>query len=149
MRTEILTPFLLVLAALPAASCVFHVGACRTHDYTEFSMPDDDGNPARDLRSENRSRIDRLRLGMTVDEVREVMGSSSTWINESIGWVSNPYRSESFATDDGKTELVLYYYTRLATSDNLITDDELTPVWFRDGKLVGWGQTYHDRARAR
>jgi hypothetical protein len=144
MRKSILTPLLLTLAALPATSCVFHVGG---YGSGEYYVPDD-AHTARDLRSDNRGKIDRLQLGMTVDQVKEIMGTSSTWLNEPIGWVSNPYRSESFVDKDGQTELVLYYYTRINKSDNLITDDELTPVGFRDGKLVGWGQSYLERANA-
>ena len=144
MRKSILAPLLLTLAALPATSCYFHIGGSGPGEYY---VPSADPNTARDLRSENRARIERLQLGMTVDQVKEIMGASSTWLNEAIGWVSNPYRSESFVDKDGQTVLVLYYYTRINQSDNLITDDELTPIGFRDGKLVGWGQSYLENAK--
>ena len=34
---------------------------------------------------------------------------------------------------------VQYLYTYMKQRDDQITDDELTPLVFNDGKLIGWG----------
>ena len=51
----------------------------------------------------------------------------------------NPMREETVAGSDGAEYLVLFYYTDVRERDDRITDDELTPVAFRDGKVAGVG----------
>ena len=60
-------------------------------------------------------------------------------------WIDNPYRSEILTGKDGKSCQVIYYYTELKQRDDKITDDELTPLVFEDGKLIGWGYPFLDR----
>lgn len=52
--------------------------------------------------------------------------------------ISNPYRSEILQGKEKKFEIV-YYVTDVKRDDGTITDDELTPLVFDDGKLIGWG----------
>jgi hypothetical protein len=51
-------------------------------------------------------------------------------------------REEKLQAADGAALEVLYYYTDLRQRDDRITDDELTPLVFRDGKLAGKGYDY-------
>jgi hypothetical protein len=51
----------------------------------------------------------------------------------------NPMREEALNGTDGAQYLVLFYYTDVRQRDDKITDDELTPVVFRDGKVAGVG----------
>ena len=37
---------------------------------------------------------------------------------------------------------MLFYYTDVRTKDDKITDDELTPVVLREGKVVGIGYPF-------
>jgi hypothetical protein len=60
-------------------------------------------------------------------------------------WIDNPYRSETLTGKDGKNYDVLYYYSDLKQRDDKITDDELTPLVFHDGKLIGWGYPFLDQ----
>jgi hypothetical protein len=60
-------------------------------------------------------------------------------------WIDNPYRNETLTGKDGKSYEVLYYYTELKQRDDRITDDELTPLVFHDGKLIGWGYPFLDQ----
>jgi len=53
--------------------------------------------------------------------------------------INNPYRVEAFKGKDGHIHEVLYYYTDLKKDDGVITNDELTPIVLKDGKVVGWG----------
>ena len=55
--------------------------------------------------------------------------------------VTNPYRSEILQGNEKKLE-VLYYYTDKKSSDDAITDDELTPLVFDNGELIGWGWSF-------
>jgi hypothetical protein len=54
-------------------------------------------------------------------------------------------REEQVKGRDGADYLVLFYYTDLVTRDDKITDDELTPVVLRDGKVVGVGYPFLKR----
>ncbi len=35
---------------------------------------------------------------------------------------------------------IVYYYTDTIKADKAITDDELTPLVFKDDRLIGWGR---------
>lgn len=58
---------------------------------------------------------------------------------------NNPYRSE-FLVGSKETLEILYYYTDLKRRDGAVTDDELTPLVFKDGKLMGWGHSLLDES---
>jgi len=100
------------------------------------------------LRLQNRQRLMQLEVGMTKKEVMEVMGEGTAenkvWQGAFYGgWATvdqanNPYRSETLQGKD-KVFLVWYYYTDVKNRDGAVTDDELTPVVFDKGKVIGWG----------
>ncbi|MEJ2546557.1 MAG: DUF3192 domain-containing protein [Gemmatimonadota bacterium] len=115
------------------------------------------------FRETNRENLERLRPGMTRDQVFDVMGTESVSAagTESAGPVEiaedtlgvnqlqipiggprpllqNPHRSETYEAAGYDWE-VLFYYTRVEDDDGRVTDDELTPVVLRDGTLVGIG----------
>jgi len=46
--------------------------------------------------------------------------------------ITNPYCSETLKGKDGYTYEVLFYYTDIKKQDGAITDDELTPLVFKD-----------------
>lgn len=89
------------------------------------------------LREANTENLKRLAPGMDKAVVVQIMGTEPS--KSLFMWIDNPYRSESIVGKDGRTYEVLYYYTDLKQRDDKITDDELTPVIFAEGKLVGWG----------
>ncbi len=55
--------------------------------------------------------------------------------------ITNPYRTEMYRSNSHSFELLLYY-TDKKRADGAITDDELTPIILKDGKLEGWGWSY-------
>lgn len=73
---------------------------------------------------DNRQKINQLRIGMTKEQVKKIMGE--------------PLSKESYATPR-----VWYYYTKNQWFDGAVTRDETTPVVFNDdGVLEGWGTEY-------
>ena len=64
-----------------------------------------------------------LRVGMTKQQVLEIMGE--------------PLKDEVFCQPD-----LWYYYTGTVWADGLITADECTPLVFENGKLIGWGNNF-------
>ncbi|GEM_PF-1027512 len=73
----------------------------------------------------NRENLNKLRIGMTQEEVRSVMGEPM------IGQVYN-------------TEHHWFYYTRTRWSDGMATRDECTPVVFDElGLLIGIGNQFY------
>lgn len=113
------------------------LGACST-----FMM-----DPLEQLRAANQQNIGKLSPGMTRLEVTSVMGESQAGggLPEVVfGRVQylrakNPMREEKLAGSDGAEYDVLFYYTDVKQLDDKITDDELTPVALRDGKVAGVG----------
>lgn len=116
------------------------------------------------FRERNRSNLDRLEVGMTREEVLDLMGTETiraagsegagVGVSEDSLSVSrieiplgarpvlrNPHRSGTFEAGGHAWE-VFYYYTDLVRDDGLVTDDELTPVVLRDGVVTGWGWSF-------
>ena len=94
------------------------------------------------VRATNRENLKQLSIGMNKSDVLTIM-STETIKTRSNRTINNPYRSEILKGKD-KTLEVLYYYTDLKKADNAITDDELTPLVFDSGKLIGWGWSFLD-----
>ena len=90
-------------------------------------------------RKENRTNLLRLSVGMTKEEVLQIMGVRTyRTIDLTDEDITNPYRSESYQAG-GSVWQVLFYYTDIKADDGAITDDELTPIVLKDGRLDGWG----------
>ena len=104
-------------------------------------------DPLEQLRDANKQNIARLSVGHTRFEVESIMGDAKAGggLPEVLfGRVQylqarNPMREERIVGTDGIEYEVLFYYTDLRTRDDKITDDELTPVVLREGKVVGLG----------
>lgn len=79
-----------------------------------------------------RDNLNKLEVGMTKQQVIEVMGS--------------PYTREVFPDEAGQSVEVLVYITQY-TDSGAIPDSDKTPVCLRDGKLIGWGRNFYDRTQ--
>ena len=91
------------------------------------------------IRADNRQNLIKLSMGMSKAEVLNTMGTKTIWAEGTT--INNPYRSETLQGKD-KTLEVLYYYTDIKRADGAITDDELTPIVFDNGKVIGWGWSF-------
>jgi hypothetical protein len=108
-------------------------------------------DPLEVMRDANKQKIAQLSVGMSRGEVEKaVMGNDVAGgkiFDVLFGRFQyldarNPMREERVRGADGADYEVLFYYTDLRERDNKITDDELTPVVFRDGRIVGIGYDY-------
>lgn len=99
-----------------------------------------------DMRELNRGNLKRLAVGMTKEQAMAIMGTR-TFRDEDDGdfVVPNPYRSESYQALDGTMYELLSYYTDLNRSDYQLSKDEMTPLIFENGKLIGWGWVFVDK----
>lgn len=137
-------PTLALLVAPFVSGCIFHVGGS-DGDYGEYATHV--RNSPTKVARDNRARLNELQPGMTETQVREVLRDTS-WSTGSTR-ITNPHRRESFPLADGRRAEVLYYYTETHESDGFISEDELTPLFFEDGALVGWGRSGFEAWRAR
>ena len=88
----------------------------------------------------NRAGLPLLNVGMSEEAVLKVMGTAK--MNTYSGLViNNPYRVETKIVGD-KTYRILMYVTDIKSDYRNITDDELTPLVFYEGKLIGWGWSF-------
>ncbi|MBF0523246.1 MAG: DUF3192 domain-containing protein [Candidatus Omnitrophica bacterium] len=100
----------------------------------------------------NRENLLKLSIGMTKDQALNIMGTkafTAGGFNFVGGYntagpavtITNPYRSEILQGKDKNLE-VIYYVTDDKTGNGVITDDDLTPLVFDNGKLIGWGRSF-------
>jgi hypothetical protein len=102
------------------------------------------------FRAINKEKIKLVVVGMSQGEVKGRMGSDKAGgglVDAIFGrfqhlQVSNPMREELLSGADGQEYYVMFYYTDLRTKDDKITDDELTPVVLREGKVIGIGYEF-------
>ena len=98
------------------------------------------------VRTANRRNLLKLSVGMTKEQALAIMGHKSGGGRFGEPTVNSPYKSEILQGKD-KTFEVLYYYTDIKSAiytanPATITDDELTPLVFDNGKLIGWGADF-------
>jgi outer membrane protein assembly factor BamE (lipoprotein component of BamABCDE complex) len=112
---RIATAIVMAASVSILAGCVVAVGDTRTDDESDW----------REMERENRSIIARLEPGMGIADVRSRLGT--------------PEFSESLEFSDGSYR-VLFYRTQRVEADGMTTRDETTPLIFRDGELLEWGE---------
>ena len=90
----------------------------------------------------NESALKAVKEGMSPEEVHNIMGQELL-----IGYafksdkyqpltIPNPYRIEEIP-DTGY--IIEYYIDSIRQADGIVHDDELMPLVFQDGKLIGRG----------
>jgi hypothetical protein len=98
------------------------------------------------VRTANRRNLMKLSVGMTKEKAMKIMGHKSGGGSFGEPAVNSPYKSEILPAG-GKTYEVLYYYTDVKSAiyianPSTVHDDELTPLVFDNGKLIGWGADF-------
>ena len=119
MRKALLVAAL--VAPLTLTGCVVSVGG------------DGDGSyhsSWEDREYKNRRKISNLALDMSITNVKDSLGV--------------PDFNELHQKSDDKIQ-VLYYRTQRKEGDGITTKDECTPLVFKNGVLVGWGDSAYDR----
>lgn len=99
------------------------------------------------INTRNQAGLYQLERGQSRAQVLETMGTEPQSVSKGIysaGSVPNPYCAETHEAGGHDWE-ILYYATSVSNSDGKLTEDELTPVVLRDGRLDGWGWTYMQR----
>jgi hypothetical protein len=98
------------------------------------------------VRAANRRNLLKLSVGMPREQALAIMGHKSGGGRFGEPTVNSPYKSEIMQRKDKIFE-VLYYYTDIKSviytaNPATITDEELTPLVFDNGKLIGWGTSF-------
>ena len=104
---------------LTLSGCVVSVGD------GEYGYDGEHYSSWEDREYKNRKRISSLDLDMTIERVKDKMGV--------------PDFNELYK-QDGDNVQVLFYRTQRIEGDGVTTKDECTPLVFKDGLLIGWGE---------
>jgi len=135
------------LVQISLLALVVFIGGCSAKNASKTPFEEATGEkPIKmtldEMRVINKKRLQKVSLGMTKPEVLAIMGTRTFYQRVPYYLVPNPYRVESLKAADGKIYEIVFYYTDLKKRDDALTDDELTPLAFNDGKLVGWGWSF-------
>lgn len=71
-------------------------------------------------------------------ENRQIINNLNMELGTIMARLGSPDFSEAFARGDDKYR-ILYYRTHRLRSDGQTTRDETTPLIFKNGYLIGWG----------
>ncbi|HKL50863.1 MAG TPA: DUF3192 domain-containing protein [Wenzhouxiangellaceae bacterium] len=115
-----------LIRGVVAGAIVLVLGGCSIHVTGKDGADGRDGGLV-EFERDNRLAIESLRLGMGLPEVQSVMPHESDF-------------SEAF-TVGGASYRVLFYRTQRVARDGVTTRDETTPLVFRNGELMGWGES--------
>ena len=116
-----------------------------------------------DMTSDNRENMFYLSLGMTREDVHEVMGTKKRTAyyskpltittrepetqyffltrKKSFSSVANPYKSETIVFAN-QQYLVDYYATGVSETDCEVQAEDLTPIVYQRNVLIGWGEEF-------
>jgi hypothetical protein len=90
----------------------------------------------------NESALKEVKEGMTMDQVHQIMGQELIigYTQQSDSYkpltIPNPYKTGPIK---GTGCIVEYYIESIRQADGVVSDDELMPLVFKDGKLLGRG----------
>ena len=77
---------------------------------------------------------------MSKDQVIAVMGTKTVktmWVD-----INSPYRVETLKDSNSQNLEILFFYTEEKDALSSVSDEELTPVVLKAGKVEGWGRIY-------
>ncbi|KPZ67510.1 MULTISPECIES: DUF3192 domain-containing protein [Shewanella] len=78
----------------------------------------------------NHNMLSEINIGQPIENIRKLMGRADF--------------TEAKATDNANFQ-IMFYRTHHVKSDGITTKDECTPLLFKDGKLIAWGQETYDQ----
>ena len=112
-------------------------GSALANDNTEPSAVDSNTVPLEQLAQGNQVNINKLTVGISKSAVVETMGTKVASTNN--GLVLNPFRSEAFQDKSSVQYEILYYVTEKNRPFQPIKNEQMTPLIFKNGVLIGWG----------
>lgn len=91
----------------------------------------------------NESALAQLTIGMKQDQAHKIMGDTIIigYSSQKPLTINNPYRIEELKAKQ-TNYTIEYYVSSVNQPDGIVTEDELTPVVFHEGTLVGKGRNY-------
>jgi len=139
--------------------CMIVAGSGCSSSARSFAVINELSPDVQAFRARNRRIIAQLEPEMPVEEFRKLWAAESdTLISASASGgqdpdksaagaaakidLSNPHTSESRIIWTKGISVIQWYYTDLVKNDGRVTEEELTPVVFLDGKVVGWGRRF-------
>ncbi|MBF0504924.1 MAG: hypothetical protein HQL14_07470 [Candidatus Omnitrophica bacterium] len=90
----------------------------------------------------NENSLKEVKEGMTPEEVHKIMGQELVigYTYQSTDYkpltILNPYKVQEIK---GSGHMIEYYVSSIRKSDGVVSDDELMPLVYKDGKLIGRG----------
>lgn len=108
-----------------------------------------------DKTTRNHRKFRMVFVGMTQQEIVEIMGKNVVIGYQKSGnnneftaiTIDNPYRIETLK-GQGKTIEVYYYLTYVVDADDSVTNNELVPLVFEQGRVIGTGWPFLENAIA-
>ncbi len=110
-----------------------------------------------DFRSLNQTNLMKVNIGDSKNQVIDVMGGVKVYQYYEYDWykpgfnkytksgtLSNPYSRDLKVGKDSTVSEILWYYTDIKSKDGSIRKDELTPIIFEKGVVIGLGWGFYE-----
>jgi hypothetical protein len=91
----------------------------------------------KELLRQNNDNLTRLNLGMSKDELVQLMTDCSTHVKGKP--FTNPFKVDAWQRGSDTYE-VMYYLTRRYQKFTPVRESHTTPVVLKNGKVTGWGR---------
>lgn len=133
----------LLLTFLTGCSTLYRIASSNNNNLSRINKIISENEDA----DNDKDEVKKEKRVLTKEEVLMLMGTKTKRCGyiDFFTAVRNPYKTEILVDDKGKTYEVLYYFTNIGRSTRwekrLISNNNLTPFVFEDGKLIGldWG----------
>lgn len=115
---------------------IFMSACALAADESKNSVPGEKSVSYGTLLSQNQANILKLSLGLTKEQVVEIMGSNRSNVKSTS--ITNPFKKEFFTIGKDEYE-VLHYLTRRYPAYTAVKESQATPVILKNGKVIGLG----------
>jgi hypothetical protein len=137
------------LSLLLTVICISSISLVFSQKPVEKGYPSFD-----DFLKEQKALVDNIEVGMTLDEVKQIMGPQVVVKVPKTGKIKalrytfkQPEYANEFMKNTKNHKTILWYFYEPRDQNGMITKRECSPVIFEDNQVIGKGWEYFNQLR--